>query len=168
MLRMLIIIQLIFIPLFADESLYALKGGLLSHSTGPISNGQEHGVDLHAEILWNKTLLKGHYAAGTDLSLSGETSFVYAGLSWEGRFYNNLLLGFFSGFAVHDGKLDGNRDDRRLLGARILFRGAVEVGWYLSDSLSLGVMYDHYSNLGIGDVRNQGNDNLGLRLSYYF
>ncbi len=151
-----------------QAEIHALRGGVLSHSTGPVSNGQEHGVDVHIEAAFNDIFLNGYYALGMDLSTQGETSFVYTGLSWEGRFFRRVHLGGFLGLGLHDGELDGNRDDRRLLGTRVLFRTAVEVGWYVDDVWCLSFMYDHYSNLGIGDVRNQGNDNMGLRLSYDF
>lgn len=168
MLKMIWIGVLLLISLRAEEGLHAIRGGILAHSTGPVSNGQEEGVDLHAEVLWNETLAGGYYVAGADLSLRGETSFIYTGLSWEKKYFKKLHLGAFGGFGIHDGKLDGDRNDRRLLGSRVLFRVAMDVGWYLNDQWSLNFLYDHYSNLGIGNVRNQGNDNMGLRLSYYF
>lgn len=56
--KKIIFLTLLFIgSLYAQEGLYAIKGGLLSHSTGPISNGQEEGIDLNTEVLWNKKFL---------------------------------------------------------------------------------------------------------------
>jgi len=156
------------VSLYAQESLYALKGGVLSHSTGPVSSGREEGVDLNIELLFNTYVLKAHPSIGTDINLNGDTSFVYAGLSWEGKFFQYLLLGAFFGVAAHNGSLDDSDADKRQFGTRIVFREAVDIGFYLHDDISLSLMYDHYSNAGLSGKQNQGNDNIGLRISYYF
>ncbi len=158
----------IFSTVYAQDTLYALKGGILAHSTGPVSSGKEDGVDLNGEVLFNKRVLKGYPAVGADVNLNGNTSFLYGGLAWEGRLFKHLLLGGFLGLAIHNGDLDSENDDMRQLGTRVLIREAVDIGFYLRDDLVASIMYDHYSNTGLGESRNEGNDNIGIRLAYYF
>ncbi len=48
------------------------------------------------------------------------------------------------------------------------FKEAFDVGIYISKDVSVSLIYDHYSNLGLGNVRNQGMDSVGFRVGYYF
>ena len=148
--------------------MHAIKAGFLAHSTGPVSSGTESGIDLNVEVLFKDRFLKAYPSIGADINLNGDTSFLYTGLSWEGKFYNFLHLGAFFGFAVHNGDLENNNNDSREYGTRVLFREALDIGIYIRDDLALNFMYDHYSNAGLTNKKNQGNDNIGLRLSYYF
>lgn len=166
--KLLFILVFIVVSAIAQENVHAIKGGLLAHSTGPLSSGKESGVDINAEVVFSKKLLKGNLAVGMDINTNADTSFVYSGLSWEGRFLKYIQLGAFFGLGMHNGDLDKSSDEKRQLGTRILFRGALEIGLYLKEDISVSFMYDHYSNTGLSGKRNQGNDNLGLRLSYYF
>jgi Lipid A 3-O-deacylase (PagL) len=166
--QIIILTFLLISPIYAEGNIYALKAGLLSHSTGAISDGRESGTDLHLELLFNQKFLKAYPALGADINLHGDTSFIYSGLAWEGKFFKSLLLGTSFGIALHNGDLEGGSSENRQLGTRILFRGAVDIGLYLRPDLSMSFMYDHYSNLGLAGQRNQGNDNMGIRLSYYF
>ena len=166
--QIILLIFILFNSICADDTFHAVRLGVLSHSTGPVSSGKEEGVDLHTEFLFNTKILKAYPAIGADINLNGDTSFLYSTLVWEGRFFKFLLLGVSLGLGVHDGELNEGSSDKRQLGTRILFREAVEIGWYLQDDLVLSFMYDHYSNSGLGSRPNKGNDNMGLRLSYYF
>lgn len=159
---------LFLISVSANDNIYAIKGGLLSHATGPVSSGKEEGTDLHLELLFNQKFLKAYPTVGTDINLNGDTSFLYTGLVWEDKFFAYLHLGVFFGFALHNGDLDSADEDTRKLGTRVLFREALDIGVYLQDDLVLSFMYDHYSNAGLNGKNNQGNDNMGLVLSYYF
>lgn len=161
-------ILLLTITALAEDNLHAIKGGLLAHATGPVSSGKEDGTDLHLELLFKKKLLKAYPALGADINLNGHTSFLYTGLVWEGKFFSYLHLGAFFGLAVHNGELDEGSESSRQLGTRVLFREALDIGVYLQENLVLSLMYDHYSNVGFEGKRNQGNDNMGLVLSYYF
>jgi len=57
---------------------------------------------------------------------------------------------------------------RRRFGTRFLFRETLEIGFFLNDKAAVGFVYEHCSNAGLAGKRNQGNDNTGLRISYYF
>lgn len=152
----------------ADENIYAIKGGLMSHSTGPVSSGREEGIDINGEVVFKNRFLKGHPSIGMEINTNGDTSFLYGGLIWEGRFFDNLLFGGFLGFAANNGELDNDKPDRRQMGTHITFREAVEIGYHIDKNWVISIMYDHYSNLGLRGKRNQGNDNTGVRLSFYF
>ena len=128
---------------------------------------KEGGMELHPELLFKKTYLKAYPSVGADINLNGDTSFFYGGFSWEGQFFEYLSLGAFFGPSIHDGESDNGASDKRQLGSRILIRAAIDIGVYLTDDITLSFMYDHYSNTGLFEKRNQGNDNMGLRLSLY-
>ncbi len=164
-----IVLLIIFycISVHASDSIYAIRGGVLAHSTGLISSGMESGVDLHAELLYKDKLFNAYPAVGTDVSLNGDTSFLYTTLVWEDRFLKQLLLGISFGLAVHDGELDTGSPDRRQLGSRVLIRGAIDIGYFVCEHVAVSFVYAHYSHTGIKE-RNQGNDNIGFRASYYF
>jgi len=159
---------ILFASLDANETLYGIKGGFLAHSTGPVSSGRESGTDIHAELLFKEKFLSAYPSIGVDINLQGGTSFLYTGLSWEDKFFKHIHLGAFFGFAIHNGELDINNSQYRQFGTRFLFREALDIGVYLKKDLSLSLMYDHYSNAGLDGQRNQGNDNIGLRFSYFF
>jgi hypothetical protein len=168
MIRILLVFFIGFNFSYADENYYAVKGGILAHSTGFVSTGRESGVDINTELQFKEKILKANYTVGADINTNNDTSFIYGGLSWEDRFFNHLLLGAFFGAAIHNGDLDNGASDKRQLGSRITFRESLDIGFYLNKDLSISIMYDHYSNLGLGGVRNEGNDNIGIRIGYYF
>lgn len=150
-----------------NATIYAYKLGVLEHSTGPVSSGIESGYDINAELLFDTELLDANLALGADVNLQGDTSFLYSGLSWEGDVSDFLAWELFFGLAMHDGELAEGSVDRRQLGSRFVFREAVALGFAVSDDMTLTVIYDHYSHIGIEDRPNQGNDNIGVRLSIY-
>ena len=168
MFRIIIVLLFSFYISYANEIYHSVKGGVLSHSTGFLSYGKEDGTDLNIEVQFKEKLLKGHIAVGADLSTNNNTSFIYSGLVWEDRFFDNILLGFSFGLSIHNGELDEGSSDKRQLGTLILFREAFEIGYYLNKNSTISILYDHYSNGGITGDRNQGNDNLGIRYGYYF
>ena len=166
--QLILLVFLLISSACAQDSLYAIKGGFLAHATGPVSSGREEGTDLHLELLFNKKLLKAYPTIGADINLNGDTSFLYTGLVWEDKFFSYLHLGAFFGFSLHNGDLDEGNENSRQLGTRVLFREALDIGVYLRDDLVLSFMYEHNSNAGLQGKRNQGNDNLGFVLAYYF
>ena len=56
--------------------------------------------------------------------------------------------------------------DRIEFGSRILFRLGAELGWRFTEQHGISLVWDHMSNAGILDEKNQGIDNLGIRYSY--
>ena len=154
--------------LFSYENIYTLKGGLLLHSTGPISSGREDGIDINTEIVFKNIYLNAHPSVGAEINLNGDTSFIYSGLVWEWKIYKDFLFNLFFGFAVNNGELNNGMEGKRQMGTHVTFREDIEFGYRLNKKWVVSLMYAHYSNLGIDNKRNQGNDNTGIRFSYYF
>lgn len=156
----------------ATEWISEIRGGLFKHDTGPFGNTEEGGIDLNGEVLFKSPeFLQWVWAPrphlGMDLNTSGDTSQAYLGLSWNFPIWEKFWFGFSLGAAVHNGKLDTDDSDRKSLGSRVLFRESLELGYNVTDQLSVSVMLDHSSNAGLAD-RNEGLDNVGLRLGYRF
>lgn len=152
-----------------------LRFGALAHNRVPLSDEVEHGMQANIEARFRSPeILRAAGAPRPTLGLSvntaGDTSFLYGGLTWGGFVWNRLFLEAFLGAAAHDGEVDSDDPgphDRTQFGSRVLFRGAVEVGYRFLDNHSISIMLDHYSNLGLASP-NQGSEDVGLRYGYKF
>jgi lipid A 3-O-deacylase len=160
---------------FIDE----LKIGVLRHDAGIFGNNKEDGVDINFETRFvSPEILRPLFAPrphlGVSVNTAGDTSQLYAGLTWS----FTLLRGLFStsdsfyldasiGGAAHDGKLDTDAIDRKALGSRFLFRESLELGYSFTPSQSISIMLDHVSNANLAN-RNEGLDNLGIRYGLKF
>lgn len=153
--------------LYAD--IYSLKGGILAHGKGPLSSGREQGYDLTLEVLWEESFLLAYPGVGIEVNNSGFTNFLYTGLDWEGYFFDTIVWELFFGIAVHDGNLTPSDPKKRALGSRVLFREAIALGFDISSEMTVTLIYVHYSHSGTDEsLYNQGSDNTGIRLGYYF
>ncbi|MEH6469701.1 MAG: acyloxyacyl hydrolase [Halopseudomonas sp.] len=152
----------------SDEKHFHLRVGALAHSVGPLSDGDESGADINLELMFPRNPQTHHYwgrmITGTNLNLNHETSQIYIARAWQLGLPVSLVLEYQFGFSIHNGELDSADSDRRQLGSRLLFRNALELGWRW-DSNRISVIYDHASNAGLLEERNQGIDNIGIRLS---
>lgn len=113
-------------------------------------------------------------------NLAGDTSFAGVGLEWRWRFAENWSLDPGFGYVIHDGEIDNPfpsgdpqaaifAQDHVLLGSRDLFRTSIGVTRHLGGDWSAQLFYSHLSHGQIlGDGRNQGMDQIGLRLGYAF
>jgi lipid A 3-O-deacylase len=150
-----------------------LRLGALAHDIGPFSSNEEDIIaDYNAEILFvSPAFLEKIWAPrphlGFSLNTGGDTSQVYAGLTWEYEFWRRWFIDFSLGGSVHDGKLKTNRIDRKELGCRLLFRESFEIGYRLESGHSLSGFLDHISNANICD-RNEGLESAGIRYGYRF
>jgi hypothetical protein len=153
----------------SHAQIYAIKTGVLKHGSGPISSGREKGYDLNIELLWDSEILYASPAVGIELNNQGYTNFLYTGLSWEGSFFDFFVWELFFGGAIHDGELKPTDGSRRALGSRVLFREAIALGFEVTEVITVSFIYDHYSHSGMDEsLYNQGNDNTGIRIGYYF
>lgn len=145
--------------------------GLLAHSTGPISSGDESGADLNLEVLLapvpNRSAWFGRTAIGASINNHGDTSQLYTARAWRAELPMALEFDYQFGISIHDGHLDDSADDRRQFGSRVLIRQSFELG-YRHHNFRLSAIYSHASHLGLLAERNQGLDNLGMRLSLPF
>ena len=116
-----------------------------------------------------------------NISTQGYTNLVTAGLAWDHGFTDRLTGEFSFGLSYNDGVLevypdrDGPvealriKESRALLGSDWLFRTGFALDYALNDQWSAGVFYEHHSHGQIlASGRNQGLDELGLRMSYRF
>ena len=116
-----------------------------------------------------------------NISTQGYTNLVTAGLAWDYGVTDRLSLEASFGLSYNDGVLevypdrDGPveaqriKDTRALLGSDWLFRTGFAADYALNQHWSLGVFYEHHSHGQIlASGRNQGLDELGLRMSYRF
>lgn len=114
---------------------------------------------------------------GITANTRGDTSQAYAGLTWSWFLSDRLIFELGGGAAVHDGQTNGpapNQSEpytaasgQKLLGCRVLFRGAVALGVRFAERHSVTLALDHISN-GYLCEPNPGLDTLGLRWGYRF
>ncbi len=148
--------------------------GVLVHDVDNLwsHSRKEDGVDLNAELIlaypdWQLLAGRIHSNLGASVNTQGDTSKVYGGLLWEYQFDSGIFLNLGLGGAVHDGRLDTDRDDTKSLGSRILFRIPIEIGYAAKRHHRISIMFDHISNGYLANP-NQGLDTLGLRYGYRF
>jgi lipid A 3-O-deacylase len=144
--------------------------GVMAHDWGPASDHHESGIDLNVEVLFTPINIIGmpRPHLGTTLNFNGDTSIVYAGLTFP--FYESRRW-FGSGFVggvVHDGPLHKDpvgckKDSDCGFGVRFLPRIGLELGYYLSGDTAVSLHYDHMSHKGIISGENEGIEHMGLR-----
>jgi lipid A 3-O-deacylase len=115
------------------------------------------------------------------INTAGETSFAGVGLDWRWEFADHWAIEPGVGYVVHDGELNNpyaSGDPRAqefsaehvLLGSRDLFRTSIGLTREIGDGpWEAQVFFSHLSHGQIlGSGRNQGMDQLGIRLGYRF
>jgi lipid A 3-O-deacylase len=160
----------------ADQAhwIHEIRLGLLAHDVGGLWSGthRENGVDGNAEVFFDwpgSAVLRGtlRSSAGLTLNSQGDTSKIYAGFIWEIVSAHGLFLDLGLGAAAHNGELETDRDDRKELGSRILFRIPIEAGITIHGRHRLSILFDHVSNAYLAHP-NEGMDTVGLRYGYLF
>lgn len=152
---------------------HEVRLGLLAHDVDHLwsRSRKESGVDVNAEVIFVRLGLKLHHGdirpnIGISLNNQGDTSKIYGGMLWElaapSHFFN---IGV--GLALHDGELEAKKDDKKRLGARILFRIPIEAGLTIRGRHRISILFEHISN-GYLAHPNEGLDSLGLRYSLLF
>ena len=178
--RLAFALALLAVPGVASAQLVdEVRLGVLAHDIGLFGGNAEDGVDLNAEVRFaSPNFLRWAFSPrphlGVSVNTSGATNQAYFGLTWTATLFRDVIVrgdGFFVelglGGAVHDGKIDTMRVDRKSLGSRVLFREALEIGWAFTPSQSISFMLDHMSNANLAD-RNEGLDNFGVRYGMKF
>ncbi len=151
-------------------ALSEIRGGILANDTVPTLTHKEPGADINLELLFHspdflRFLWSPRPHVGVAINTGGDTSQIYAGLTWEWDFWRNMFVSLALGGAIHDGELDVRSNDKKELGCRVLFRQAVELGFRFRQRHSLSLYLDHLSNAGICD-QNEGLELLGIRYGY--
>jgi lipid A 3-O-deacylase len=157
---------------FGISELYV---GAMAHDTGVFGRSEEDsGPDIDLGVRFGA--LRGEFwdliaaprpHVGLHVNTQGDTSQLFAGLTWTFELGYGVFVGADFGLAVHDGELRTSDDSKKELGLRILFREAAEIGYRITDRHSVSAVLDHISNGQLAD-ENEGLDNFGLRYSYIF
>jgi lipid A 3-O-deacylase len=121
-----------------------------------------------------------HPYAVLSINTHGNTSFGGVGLEWHWRFADNWSIDPGIGYVLHNGEIDNKyangtpeaqkfQDEHLLLGSRDLFRISLGVTRQFTDHWDAQLFYSHLSHGQIlGHGRNQGLDQVGVRLGYHF
>ncbi len=144
---------------------------------------KEDGPNINGEIVFNSPDILDiiwsprPYVMGS-VNTAGDTSFGGAGLHWNWDFADGWSLEPGVGYVIHDGELsfpfpqgdprnDPISETTVFFGSRDLFRTSLSLNRDLGEKWGAQVMYEHLSHGQIlGNGRNQGIDNIGVRLIY--
>jgi lipid A 3-O-deacylase len=150
-----------------------IRFGVLQHDLGG-HGGREDGTDVALEYrgmpltgrVW-RAVFSPRPHVGANINPSGETSSLYAGLTWLIDIGSYFYASADFGGAVHNGKLKATDPERAALGSRVLFHEAAEVGVRLAQVWRIGVRIDHMSNADLA-TPNDGITNVGILFSRQF
>lgn len=160
----------------AGSRLDSLSVGVLLHDRGPTSDRNEDGIDPNLELQFRPPGWAGWRAIGAPRphlgltpNLDGDTSALYAGVTYafdpDPRLFAELALGL----AVHDGPLHAEnrlaceQDSDCGFGSRVILRYGLELGLRLDRGRAVTLFYDHMSHQELLDDENEGIDHVGLR-----
>jgi lipid A 3-O-deacylase len=167
-------------PVLAADGVDEIRIGVAAHD---LTDHSEDGPQITGELLLSpidlRWLGEPRPAFTVSINTQGFTNLASAGLLWDIEPVERLTLEAGFGLAYHDGVDDLDLSDpvravevketRALLGSPILFRTTFGADYALSEQWSIGVFYEHYSHGQIlENGRNQGLDELGVRLGYRF
>lgn len=155
-----------------------IRVGATLQDTGPFADNKEKGAGLVGELLFRSPdalafLARPRPHVGFSLATAEDaTSYVYAGLAWEQDIGRRFFVSAATGFAIHDGETGiepGAPVEPRsaYLGCRLVARLAGDVGYRLTERVSVSAHFSHLSNAGLCSP-NEGLDGLGFRLGYRF
>ncbi len=147
---------------------------------------KESGINLNGELVFaSPDFLSWAHAPRpyvmASVNTSGDTSYAAVGLTWDFDLADVWSFEPGFGYAVHDGDPLDNpylpqdpsrgpfQDTTLLLGSRDLFRTSLALTREIGDSWGVQLAYEHLSHGQVlGSGRNQGLDELGVRLQYRF
>lgn len=114
------------------------------------------------------------------INTAGNTSFAGFGLEWRWEFADGWALEPGVGYVVHDGEVSNPfangtpeaaafAEEHVLLGSEDLFRTSLGLTRDFEGPWEAQILFQHLSHGQIlGDGRNQGMDQIGIRLGYQF
>lgn len=162
--------------------------GVLAHDVHFLG-GKEHGIDINPEFIFAspiddatmmsvpalfRWMVQPRPTIGAAINTSGYTNQAYLGATWTWllthdvfRADDGISFGIFFGPSINDGKLHSNQDDRKNLGANILFRESFELGYKINPVWTVSAYLDHISNGGLAKY-NQSINNFGGRIGFKF
>jgi lipid A 3-O-deacylase len=176
------------LPASALAQVDSVRFGVMEHNIQVIDGknaDKEIGANIHAEVRFSSPeVLAGagapHPYAMVSVNTDGNTGFAAVGLQWDWEFAPGWRIEPGFGYAVHNGAtqnkfppgtqaaVDFSRS-RVLLGSRDLFRSSLALTRDLGERWAVQAIYEHLSHGQIlGTGRNQGLDEIGVRVIYRF
>ncbi|HAY08137.1 MAG TPA: acyloxyacyl hydrolase [Hyphomonas sp.] len=181
-------LSLAFVPALASEAggIDEIRLGVVAHNVC-IANcdnaNKEDGPNINGEIVFkspeflNILWSPKPYVVGS-VNTAGDTNFGGAGLQWDWEFAEGWAIEPGVGYVIHDGELtfpypqgDPRNDPISattvFFGSRDLFRTSLSLNKDIGEKWGVQLMYEHLSHGQIlGSGRNQGLDNIGVRVRY--
>lgn len=162
--------------------------GILQHNICVIdcdNADKEGGPDISGEIVFGTPdilswALEPRPYLGVTYNTAGDTSFYGGGLQWSFPLGESFAIEPGIGYFFHDGynenpyvqgSLESTAfgEEHVFMGSDDLFRTSLALSWHVNETWGAQILYEHFSHGQIlGDGRNQGMDNLGLRLIWKF
>lgn len=175
-------------PAQAHAGVAEIHGGVLQHNicvTNCKNADKEDGPNVELQISFDSPdFLAWAFSPQpyimASLNTQGDTSFGGIGLEWRWDFAEGWAIEPGVGYVVHDGKLENPypngspqaaafAESHLQLGSRDLFRTSLALTRDLPGPWEVQVLYEHLSHGQIiGEGRNQGVDQIGIRLGYRF
>lgn len=183
-------LSLAFAPALAAQAgvIDEIRLGVVAHNVC-IANcdnaNKEDGPNINGEIVFKSPeVLKilwspKPYVMGS-VNTAGDTSFGGVGLQWGWKIAEGWAIEPGVGYVIHDGELtfpypqgDPRNDPISattvFFGSRDLFRTSLSLNKDIGEKWGVQLMYEHLSHGQIlGSGRNQGLDNIGVRVRYSF
>ena len=146
---------------------------------------KEDGPNVNAELVFKSPdflswAFEPRPYAMVSINTAGNTNFGGVGLEWDFHITDSFSIQPGLGYVIHDGEVSNPyangtpeaavfAEEHLLLGSEDLFRTSVGLHWQFTEKWGGEFLYEHLSHGQIlGNGRNQGVDNIGLRLSYTF
>ena len=161
----------------SEKGLYDLLSevrlGIGDHDAGVFGRTKEEGLDFNIEFLFlSPDFLEAIWSPrpmlGASINSDDDTSQVYAGITWEGWFYDNFFWNFGFGLSFHDGETKSDNIKKKELGSKVLFRESIDIGWAFFENNQVSLFVDHMSHGHIFGDKNEGMDTIGIRYGYRF
>ena len=150
-----------------------VRFGIGDHDAGVFGRTKENGLDFNIEFLFSspdflEIIWSPRPMFGASINSDSDTSKVYAGITWEGWFYDNFFWNFGFGLSFHDGEKESDNINKKELGSKVLFRESIDVGWLFFRNNQISLFVDHMSHGHIFGDKNEGMDTIGVRYGYRF
>lgn len=146
---------------------------------------KESGVNINGELRFDSPDFLGwafspHPYLIASVNTDGNTSYGGVGLEWDFAFAEGWHFEPGIGYVIHDGAVNNPfpsgtqaavdySADHVLLGSEDLFRTSLALTWDIGETWALQGIYEHLSHGQIlGEGRNQGLDEIGMRVVWRF
>lgn len=172
----------------AGAQVNSLRLGVMEHNicvTDCKNADKESGVNISGEVRFASPgflgwALKPHPYLMASINTDGNTSYGGVGLEWDFALGDRWHFEPGFGYVIHDGAVNNPfpsgtqaavdySNNHVLLGSEDLFRTSLALTFDINESWGVQAIYEHLSHGQIlGDGRNQGMDEIGVRLVWNF